>query len=192
MRYLEVRRHTMRTRPGKHLSQDGVTLARAVGEGIGPFDRVVTSTLARAFETAIAMGFAVDSRVEALAILGDGVEEEVDWTRGFPAWSRALGRDGAAAAAMRRQAAAWREIVASMPEGGSVLAISHGGIIEAGAVGCLPDADHAAWGRALDYCEGVRLAFDGARFVEARILRLDRAAPIDDRVRGQESGIGGQ
>ena len=29
MRYLEVRRHTMRTRPGKHLSQAGVTLARA-------------------------------------------------------------------------------------------------------------------------------------------------------------------
>lgn len=62
MRVLEVRRHTMRSKPGKHLSQAGVSLARHVGETMGSFDRVVTSTLARAFETAIAMGFAVDER----------------------------------------------------------------------------------------------------------------------------------
>ena len=34
MRYLEVRRHTMRTKPGEHLSQAGVDLARRVGEGM--------------------------------------------------------------------------------------------------------------------------------------------------------------
>jgi broad specificity phosphatase PhoE len=73
MRYVELRRHTMRTRPGQHLSQAGVSLARRVGEGVGPFDRVVTSTLPRAFETAIAMGFAVDEQIALLAGMGADV-----------------------------------------------------------------------------------------------------------------------
>ena len=55
-----------------------------------------------------------------------------------------------------------------------MLAISHGGIVEAAAVACLPDADHAAWGDTLGYCEGVRLVFDGERFVRGEILRVCR------------------
>ena len=31
MRMLEVRRHTMRRKPGQHLSQEGIDLARLVG-----------------------------------------------------------------------------------------------------------------------------------------------------------------
>lgn len=182
MRYLEIRRHTMRTRPGKHLSQAGVDLARRVGGGLGPFDLILSSPKPRAHETAIAMGFAVDERIDALAWTDDAVAEEVDWTRGFPAFARAVASGGATAKAARRHAVLWRTLAARAPDGGAVLAISHGGIIEVGAVGCLPDADHAAWGRALDYCEGVRLAFDGERFVDAQILRLDRPAPIDGRI----------
>ena len=97
MRVLELRRHTMRTRPGKHLSQAGVSLARRVGDTMGPFDRVVTSTLARAFETAIAMGFAVDERFELLSQMSDEVDAEVDWTLGFPEFARAVARGGATA-----------------------------------------------------------------------------------------------
>jgi hypothetical protein len=59
--------------------------------------------------------------------------------------------------------------------------ISHGGIVEAGAIGCLPDAGHTAWGRALDYCEGVRLLHDGARFTGIEIVRLT-TSPIDERI----------
>ena len=43
LRIIEHRRHTLRVKPGQHLSQAGVDLARAVGEGMGPFDLVVTS-----------------------------------------------------------------------------------------------------------------------------------------------------
>ncbi len=71
MKTIEIRRHTYRTKPGQHLSQQGVTLARHVGEGIGPFARVVTSTVPRAFETAIAMGFAVDEQNELMSSYGD-------------------------------------------------------------------------------------------------------------------------
>ena len=55
MKTLEVRRHTMRRKPGAHLSQDGIALARLVGGTAGPFSLVVTSTIPRAIETAIAM-----------------------------------------------------------------------------------------------------------------------------------------
>jgi hypothetical protein len=42
-----------------HLSQDGVTLARFVGESLGRFAHVLTPPLPRAIETAVAMGYAV-------------------------------------------------------------------------------------------------------------------------------------
>ncbi len=57
-------------------------------------------------------------------------------------------------------------------EGGSVLVVCHGGIIELGAVACLPNADHVGWGAHASYCEGVRLAFDGTTFLDVEVLRV--------------------
>lgn len=173
MRYLEMRRHTMRVKPGQHLTQAGVSLARRVGEKMGPFERVITSTIPRAYETAIAMGFAVDEQLEGLSMMDEGVEAEVTWDEGFMAWSAALKRDGVAAAYARKQAEFLRSVVAALNAGGAALVVSHGGILEAGAVGCLPDADHATWGRYCSWCEGVRLAFEDGRFVSAEILRVE-------------------
>ena len=79
MKTIEIRRHSIRSKPGDHLNQQGVTLARLVGENLGPFDRVITSTLPRAFETAIAMGFAVDEQVELMNTYGSDVENEAPW-----------------------------------------------------------------------------------------------------------------
>ncbi len=50
--------------------------------------------------------------------------------------------------------------------------ISHGGIVEAAAVACLPGADHGSWGAYCGYCEGIRLFFDGEQFVNGEILRV--------------------
>ncbi len=83
LRIIEHRRHTLRVKPGQHLSQAGVDLARAVGEGMGPFDLVVTSALPRAYETAIAMGFAKDEQVAWLASVPTGFEDEVPWNAGI-------------------------------------------------------------------------------------------------------------
>src|SRR5437868_14135501 len=87
MRLLEVRRHARRERPAQHLSQRGVEMARRLGKQLGPFDRVVSSPLARCVETAVAMGFAVDEDRPALA--GDDVRgesfpemDDVDWDAG--------------------------------------------------------------------------------------------------------------
>ena len=173
MRYLEVRRHTMRVKPGQHLSQDGVDLARRVGSQTGPFEFVITSTLHRAYETAIAMGFAVNDQLDDLCPMGQAIEAEVgSFDVGFGAYGQAYHRKSAIASFMRNQADLWQMIASSVTDGGSALLITHGGIVEAGAVGCLPQAGHAAWGPVIDYCEGARLSFNGERFVGIEILRV--------------------
>ena len=171
MRNLEVRRHSMRPKPGQHLSQAGVSLARGVGDNMGPFKRVITSTLPRAFETAIAMGFAVDEQHEKLSMLGNDVDAEINWAAGFAEFARVIRQGGATARFAGVQAKLWRSIVESLPEDANALIITHGGIIEAGAVACLPDADHKAWGAGCDYCEGVYLSFDKGNFTSIEILR---------------------
>jgi len=172
MQHIEVRRHTMRVESGQHLSQEGVDLARRVGSEIGPFDRVITSTIPRAFETAIAMGFAVDEQLEQLGMMGDDVDAEIDWKAGFAEFARVIRQGGATARFARAQSELWRSIAEALSEGGSALIITHGGIIEAVAVACLPDADHSTWGPSCDYCEGVQLGFDGKDFKSIEIFRL--------------------
>lgn len=172
MRYLEVRRHTMRNAPEPHLTQAGVTLARRVGEGMGPFARVVTTLAPRAFETAIAMGFAVDEQPDRSPSMGDDVDAEINWSVGFQGWAEAAKRGGAAGRFAHEEAAFWRGIVESVPDGASALLISHGGIIEAGVVACLPGADHATMGEYCSYCEGARLAYEGGKWVGVEVLRV--------------------
>src|SRR5512143_551109 len=104
MKTIEVRRHSIRSKPGEHLNQSGVTLARLVGENLGPFDRVVTSALPRAFETAIAMGFAVDEQVELMNTCGEDVGREVSWPQPFSVYAKAIKRGDAAARYAKRLA----------------------------------------------------------------------------------------
>lgn len=161
MRMLEVRRHTMRQKPGTHISQAGIDLARLIGAGSGPFDRVVTSTIPRAVETAIAMGFAVDVTLEDLGQLPSDVDAAVGWPSRFERVAAVVRAGGPAARFAAAHAALWASIVAAVPDGGRALVISHGLLVELGAIGSLPDADHAAWGEPIGYCEGIRLSFEG-------------------------------
>ena len=68
---------------------------------------------------------------------------------------------GPAARFAGQQARLWQGIAEQVPEGGRALIVSHGLFVELGAVASLPAADHAAWGEAVGYCEGVRLVYDG-------------------------------
>ena len=170
MRYLEVRRHTMRNKPGKHLSQAGVTLARRVGAGLGRFDQVITSYKPRAFETALAMGYAVDTEIEEL---GDskGLPADLDWAASFAEWAHLIHSNEKALQFSRTQAAIWAEIFYDLPDGGRALIVTHGGFIEAGAVGFLPTEDHTSWGASCNYCEGVGLQVEG-NWVKLEVLRV--------------------
>ncbi len=80
---IDHRRHAMRTKPGQHLSRTGVDLARRVGAGefgsVARYDLVVTSTVPRAYETAIAMGVAVDEQLEVLSTMDEPVLAELHW-----------------------------------------------------------------------------------------------------------------
>ena len=173
MRYLEVRRHTMRRKPGKHLTQAGVTLARTTGVGMGPFVKVVTSDLPRAFETAIAMGFAVDEQLDDLAPIADeAVAAVVEEAPSFYDVVKAMQNDKTIARYARKLAKVWTWIVEPLPDDAAGLIVAHGGVIELGVAGCLPDLDYSEWGEPCACCEGVRLSFDGKAFVDAKLLRV--------------------
>jgi broad specificity phosphatase PhoE len=174
MKTIEIRRHSTRLKPGQHLSQSGVSLARLVGESLGPFDRVITSTLPRAFETAIAMGFAVDEQAELISTYGDAVENEIPWPAAFARYAAALHNEGAARQYGQKLVKFYTGLAGSLADGRAALVVNHGGVAEIGAVACLPKADHASWGGPLDVCEGVRLSWDAGECTAAEILRISK------------------
>ena len=171
MKTIEIRRHSIRSKPGDHLSQAGVTLARRIGENIGPFERVVTSTLPRAFETAIAMGFAVDEQVELMSTYGPYVEAEVPWPQSFAAYAKAVKRGNATAKYAKSLADYYARVANSLVESGAALVINHGGVVEVGVVASFPTIDYESWGDEADYCEGARLFWQDEKFVNAEVLR---------------------
>lgn len=183
MRYLEVRCHTMRTKPGEHLSQAGVDLARRVGTTMGPFADVVTTRRPWAFETAIAMGFAVDSQLAAFPPMPADGAGAAAWDAGYAAWCRAVRQDGVAARYAHQEAACWRAIVAAVPDGASALLVTHGGVIEAGAAACLSRGEHTRLAAGCSYCEGIRLAWDGTAWVGLEVLPVGPARPEAPLVR---------
>jgi hypothetical protein len=172
MRIVEVLRHTMRRKPGAHLSQPGIVLAKRVAKSAGPYDLVVTSPLPRAVETAIAMGFEVDETLEALGDAPPSAIDEIGWPNSFSGVMQAVVRGGACSKIADNQAVLWRQIAGRLSNSERALLVTHGGIVELGAVASLPDANHRDWGDAIGYCEGVRLFYDaeGCRGIE--IIRL--------------------
>jgi broad specificity phosphatase PhoE len=173
MKTIEIRRHSIRSNPGSHLNQTGVNLARRVGENLGPFDRVVTSTLPRAFETAIAMGFAVDEQIELMSTYGPDVERAVPWPQSFAAYAEAV-KSGAAGQYANELAKYYAQLADDLAEDRSVLAINHGGVVEMGITASFPNADYESWGEAVYCCEGARLYWENGKFVNAELLRVSR------------------
>ncbi|HET6595410.1 MAG TPA: hypothetical protein VFG81_07290 [Anaerolineales bacterium] len=172
MKTIEIRRHSIRAKPGDHLSQQGVTLARRIGENVGPFERVVTSALPRAFETAIAMGFAVDEQLELMNTYGIDAEREVPWPQAFAVYAKAVKRGKGAAWYAEKLAAYYASLANALNDNGAALVINHGGVVELGIVASFPDADYETWGEAADYCEGARLFWQDGKFVDAQLLRV--------------------
>jgi broad specificity phosphatase PhoE len=174
MRLLEHRRHSRRDPFGVHLAPAGVRLARRVASTIGRFDRVVTSPKPRAVETATAMGFPVDEEVEALERMPDEVEARVDEARprSFADYAALVRRSGVVAEFARSQSALWEAELARVPEGGRLLLISHGGVIELGAAAAVPQRVDS-WGPSVGYLEGVRLTREGNQWTEGEVLRVE-------------------
>lgn len=174
---LEIRRHSIRKNTGgSQLSQEGVELARRIGESMRPFDVVATSVVPRARETAIAMGFAVDQEVVTLGT-DPGLHaesEEYPWWRNetpFIALAEAMATGGAYHKYAHSMAALWRDLLTPLSDGQAALVVGHSGELEAALVACLPDADYATWGGPFGTCEGARLTYT-TYFTGVEFLRL--------------------
>jgi len=172
MKTIEIRRHSIRSKSSDHLNQPGVSLARLVGQNLGPFDRVLTSTLPRAIETAIAMGFGVDEFNETMSSYDNNVGHEAPWPLSLAGYAQVVSKGGAAAQYANQLVAVYTKLANYLMDGRAALVVNHGGILELGAVACLPNADHFAWGSHFDYCEGIRLHWDKDKFVDGEILRV--------------------
>jgi broad specificity phosphatase PhoE len=167
---------------GSHLSQSGVEIARAVGASLVQYDLVLSSCIPRTLETALSMGFAVDRQVQVVGYIPLEVHDEVGhhdlwaWDCPFEEFARLRDRGGPAARMGRIQVEAWIEALNCVREGGSVLIISHGRVIEAGLVTAVSGGSYASWGKPFGHCEGVRLNFDAGRFTDVDIVRLHHPA----------------
>ncbi len=172
MKTIEIRRHSIRDRASQDLSEQGVALARMIGSEIGPFQYVVTSTVPRAYQTAVAMGFEVNEQLELLNTYGDAVEAEIPWPADFSEYTAPVRRGGAPTRYAQRLKEFFARLAEALPEPGAALVVTHGGVVEIGAVACQPEADHSAWGNHIECCEGVRLFWEDGKFVDAEIIRV--------------------
>lgn len=181
MRALVHRRHSLREAGDAHLSPEGVALARRVGLLSGRFERVITSPKPRAVETALSMGYVVDAEWEELGSLPDPVgrflDREAPSTFGdYVRWATAVHEVRAAATDLAER---WGTELERIPDGRSLLMISHAGVIELGAAGALPD-EAVRWGPTLAPLEGIRLGRERGRWVHGDVLRLDAGAALAD------------
>jgi broad specificity phosphatase PhoE len=181
---VDIRRHSytkkgvLRGR-GSHLSQEGIDLAQRIGERSGPYDRVLTSRIPRTFETAIAMGFAVDDQLESLGDIPAEAQQEIghherwSWEEPFVQFARLVEQGGPTAQMARQQVQVWTEALRSVPQHGRVLIISHGRVIETGLVAAVPTGDYRGWGKPFHHCEGVRLTYADGVFSVEQFLRVE-------------------
>lgn len=64
------------------------------------------------------------------------------------------------------------KIASALPEMGRALIVSHGGIVELTAIGCMPEAHYEAFGVGCGYCERLRLTFSEGYFTQVELMRL--------------------
>ncbi len=171
MKTIEHRRHAKRTKPSPHINSEGVATARRLGDTYSgrPFDLVVTSTKRRAIQTAVAMGFAVDRTEELLAEIPEALNEIMAWDSGFKELSKALETDEANRW-LRKLRTLYLELLEQIPDGGKILVVSHGGVVEWSTLACL-GAPAAELGAPIGLCEGVSLTWASGKWTDAQELR---------------------
>jgi broad specificity phosphatase PhoE len=163
-----------------HLSQEGIEQARAAGSAFQRFDLVVTSPLPRAYETAIAMGFAVTRTHASIQDIGEPILRQVNWSDGFAAWAAAYRTIAVVRSYSDYIVSLLRGWLAEVAEGGSLLVVSHGGIVEAMAAGLRPEADWVEPAVSAGYAEGFSAALDSRGGHDLVPIRADK----DRRGRG--------
>lgn len=160
-----------RTDDQSHLSQVGIEQARKAGSAFERFDLVVTSPLPRAVETAIAMGFAVSKTHPGIQDMGEPILAQVRWDAGFAAMAEAYRAMPLVRSYIDYVAALLGFWIDEAPDGGSLLVVTHGGIVEALAVGLCPEFDWTPWSFVSGYVEGFEAVIDPSRAPAIRFVR---------------------
>lgn len=170
---IEVRRHSMRRKPGVHLSSDGISLARFASGTMGAFDRVITSDLPRACETAVAMGYEIDSTIEKLGSISGELVKATGWPEPIPRIAENALRSRELRVFAERQSQVWRGLLdACAGNEQRVLIISHGAIMELGLLAAMEWRGFDHLGGVFGYCEGFRLIYDGERIASSELIRM--------------------
>ncbi|GAC1698884.1 MAG: hypothetical protein NVS9B6_09770 [Candidatus Limnocylindrales bacterium] len=164
MSVLEIRRHTERGATGT-ITEAGIAAARALAGT--PYALVVASPLERAKRTAELIGGRLDAIEPGLLpdIGGAGIYGDMG---ALVDWRRLLREDAQAKALADEQLATWSRLISRVGPKDTVLAISHGGIIELPIVALGQHLGVILAGPAFDFLEGARITYDksGAKTIE--------------------------
>lgn len=166
----------MRTGQQSNLNQEGVDLARSVGEEMDPFEYIITSGHERAKQTAVAMGYAISEIDETFNTYGKykGIEQELAGARSyFSNYAEIYDLQGQVYTFANEQMTYILQLLQKIDEGEALLIISHGGIVDFPLLAMLPDEDHEVWGANFSYCEGYRVYVEQNEITRYQILRVD-------------------
>ena len=158
-RTLDVRRHSIRSKPSQELTEQGRMLAAKSAESLSHVDQVLVSELGRGANTAIAMGYKVSRSIPGLGDIDGALIEQISWPSPLSYIAEACRENEQCRAFAEAQRMHWQHGIERLPEATNTLLISHGGIMELGLIGCVPDEDFEAIGDVFAYCEGFRLSF---------------------------------
>jgi broad specificity phosphatase PhoE len=170
MKYLEHRRHTERTRPLDHINQNGIDLAKRVAPEVKPPKYTLTSTVPRAVETALVLGYEVNRTDDLLFNYAPEIMGEIG-DRSFKAIAKAIKSGKYTASYAEDQIGLLKEALNEVKDGENVLTISHGSMVEIGLVAMFPDLSHEEWGDQFTYLEGYRVEYENGEFKNPQILR---------------------
>lgn len=156
------------------LTQEGVNLARKVGVKLKSYhiDRVLTSPIPRAEQTAYAMGFAVDQKVDWLAGFDGITDEEMAkvisaWNSGFTALQSLMKSENHLEEIAKAQIDRYLHELKWVRDGHALLMASHGGIVDFPMMAFRLEIPNE---RGFSYCEGYIVKFEN-RFEELELLR---------------------
>jgi len=124
------------------------------------------------------MGYSVNGELPDLAGLPDEIEEwaERRSPRTFADYVTLVNSDPSAQGHAESLAEHLRTSLAGIADGGRLLVVSHGGVIELSAVGALGGAT-AVWGPTLEPLDGVELRLDAPGWKDGIVLRHGRVFP---------------
>jgi hypothetical protein len=170
LKYLEHRRHTERTRPYDHINQKGIDLAKKVAETTGPFHYTLTSSIPRAVETVLVLGYEVNRTDDILFHYKPELMGELG-RQTFGDIAKAIFLGKYTDSYSKDQIAVFEEALDEVNNEETVLVISHGCMVEIGLVAMFPELDHKKWGKPFSYLEGYRVSYENGEFKDPEILR---------------------